>query len=158
MYQSELFALERPIAVQTSLHANLNRDSKKRRKPYTPEDYYLYQPREDQSLPAGRAGAAALELIRLRQFPSWALFCYKELALSAADREPPSLLAFVADDAILLAPTKSVHGYSGMLIATEKASDQWIAFRAPDGTTKELYVPEVPTKFVAQDNVILRSR
>lgn len=158
MYQYELFAHERPIAIQTALHANLNRDSKKRKKPYTPEDYYLYQPRDEQSLPAGRAAAAAIELIRLKQFPSWALFCYKELALAAADREPPALLAFTSDNAILLAPSKTTGGYNGMLIATEKAGDQWIVFDTPDGTTRELYVPEVPTKFVAQDNVMLRSR
>lgn len=144
--------------MQTALHANLNRDPKKRKKPFTPEDYYLYQPRDEQSLPAGRAGAAAMELIKRRQFPSWALFCYKELSISAANEEPPSLLALFSQNAILLAPFKVAGGFKGMLIATEEASDRWVEFTMADGTTKELFVPVVPTKFIAEDNVTLRGR
>ncbi|ADF42372.1 hypothetical protein S-CBS2_gp016 [Synechococcus phage S-CBS2] len=157
LHQYELFAYERPIAVQTALHANLNRDPKKRKKPFSPEDYYLYQPREDQDLPAGRCGSAALALIQAGKFPSWGLFCYKELA-SAATGDPPPFLAFISECAILLAPVKTVDGYKGMLIAQESASDRWISFIGDGGTEVELYVPTVPTKTIAQDNVMLRAR
>jgi len=157
MQQYELFAYERPIAMQTALHANLNRDPKKRQKPFTAEDYYLYQPRDEQDLPAGRCGAAALELIKQGKFPSWALFCYKELA-TGADKKPPALLAFISESAILLAPIKTQSGYKGMLIATEEASERYLPFEAPDGSIIEMWVPKVDTKYIARDNVTLRVR
>jgi len=157
IYQKQLHANERPIALQTSLIANINRDQKKQRKPYGPEDFYLYQPRENQDLPAGRCGAAALALIEQRLFPTWALFCYKQLA-SGASNHPPALLAFISDDAILLAPTKTDSGYKGMLIVREAASDNWHEFKSPCGRTEVLYVPKVSTKVMAQDDIILRRK
>lgn len=99
-----------------------------------------------------------MELIKRRQFPSWALFCYKELAISSTNEQPPSLLALMSRNAILLAPFKVAGGYKGMLIATEEASNQWVEFTMPDGAIKELFVPEVSTKLVAEDNFTLRGR
>ena len=157
IYQKELHAHERPTALQTSLIANVNRDAKKQRKPYSPEDFYLYQSREEQDLPAGRCGAAALALIERHLFPSWALFCYKELA-SGAGSTPPSLLAFISDGAILLAPVKTENGYKGMLIAQEAAGNSWRQFKSPCGRVETLYIPKVPTKIMAQDNIILKRK
>ena len=157
IYQKELHAHERPIALQSSLIANVNRDSKRQRKPYSAEDFYLYQPRDEQDLPAGRCGAAALALIERRLFPGWALFCYRELA-SGASSTPPALLAFISDTAILLAPVKTSDGYKGMLIAQEAAGDSWHQFKSPCGRIETLYVPRVPTKVMAQDNISLRRK
>lgn len=158
LWQRELFAYERPIAIQTSLHANFNRDAKKQRKPYKPEDFYLYQPKDDQDLPTGRCGAAAIALIQKRLFPSWALFCYKELASGSEGASAPPLLAFLSPTALLLAPVKVDGGYKGMLIAQEDAGNRWIEFKSPCGRVETLYVPNVPTKVIAQDNMILKRR
>jgi hypothetical protein len=157
IYQKELHANERPIALQSSLIANVNRDSKRQRKPYTAEDFFLYQPRDEQDLPAGRCGAAALALIEQRLFPTWALFCYKELA-SGASNTPPALLAFISDTAVLLAPVKTERGYKGMLIAQEAAGECWHKFESPCGRVETLYVPKVPTKIMAQDNMDLKRK
>lgn len=157
-YQLELHAAERPVALNTQLLANLNRDPKKQKKPIPIEEFFLYQPREERDLPSGSAGAAAISLISSGMYPAWALFCYKELASGASESAPP-LLAFMAEDAILLAPQRTpAGGYKGLLIALESAGDRWIRMESPCGKKVELFVPAVPTKVVAEDDVTLRSR
>lgn len=153
----ELHAQERPVALQTSLMANINRDSKKNRTPYKIEDFFLYQPREQQNLPQARYGAAAAELIRLRAFPSWGLFCYKEL-MCVNSGNTPSLVAFISEDALLLAPTKEKTGFRGMLIAKESAGGKWTEFTSLCGRKELLYVPAIETKIIAKEDVILRSQ
>jgi hypothetical protein len=157
MLQVELHHQERPIALQTQLLANVNRDQKRQRKPHQLEDFFLYQPREEKDLPVGRCGSAAVELIKQGMFPSWGLFCYKELASSANGMAPP-LLAFMSEDAILLAPIKTPVGFKGMLIAQESAGGKWVEMTSPCGRTETLFVPELETKVVAQDNITLQSR
>lgn len=157
-YQLELHAAERPVALNTQLLANLNRDSKKQKKPIPLEEFFLYQPREERDLPSGSAGAAAMELIKQRVFPSWALFCYKELAAGAAP-EPPTVLAFISKAAILLAPQRTASGgYKGLLIALEEGGDRWTTMESPCGKQVQLFIPPIPTKVVAEDSVTLRSR
>lgn len=155
--QVELHAQERPIALQTSMTANMNRDAKKQRKPYGIEEFYLYQPKDEQNLPEGRCAAAAVELYKRKMFPGWAMFCYKELATSAIGAPPP-LLAFMSPKALLLAPIKTEHGYKGMLVAGEEVSEKWQTFMSPCGKMVTMYVPEIKTKFIAQDNVTLRRK
>jgi len=149
--------MERPGALHMSMVANYNRDSKKQSKPYSMEDFFLFQPRQDQNLPAGRYGAAAMALISARQFPAWALFCYKELS-SAGDQTPPVLLAFQSENAVLLAPMAVPGGFKGMLIAQEEAGEQWVKMTSPCGREVELFVPYIETKVVAKEDVILNLR
>lgn len=152
----KLHYYERPIALQTALLANLHRNPKKQ-KPAKPEDYFIYQPRDLQNKPSGQYGAAALHLISERMFPSWALFCYKDLVANASETVP-SLVAFIGKDALLLAPAKVENGWKGMLIASEAASESWVDMVSPCGKRVTLLVPRLGTKYVAQENSILIDR
>ena len=148
--------LERPTAVLTSMIANVNRDVKKNRKGYTASDFYLYEPAEQRDIPHGSFGAAALALIKQQKFPSWGLFCFKALQEAAASSPiPPKDLALMADGAMLLAPVATDEGFSGMLICTEAASDKILPFEDDDGNVYLLETPPQPTKFVAEEDVVL---
>lgn len=156
-YQAELHNMERPMALHTQILVNSNRDPKRQRKPHSIEEFYLYQPREQRDLPPGRCGAAALKLLEHGMLPSWSLFCYKDL-VSGASGEAPPLLAFIAEDAMLLAPVKVDGGYKGMLIAQESAGGKKVRMETPCGRSETFEIPEIPTKYIAQDNVMLRLR
>lgn len=145
------------MALHTQVLVNQNRDPKRQRKAHSIEEFYLYQPRDQRDLPPGRCGAAAMEMVKKGILPPWALFCYKDLASSASGEAPP-LLAFVSEDAMLLAPIRVDTGFKGMLIAQESAGGRWITMESPCGRSETLYIPEIPTKFVAEDNVILKAK
>lgn len=151
----ELHSNERPVSMIASLLANQSRDPKRKKTPFSMDDFYLYQPIVDRDLPAGRYGAAAKELIRRKEFPSWGLFCYKDL-MANSDAPTPSLLAFTGEDFMLLAPVKADGYLKGLLIALESASGKRAEARSPNGDTVYLELPEIPTKVIAQEDVELR--
>lgn len=156
MFQRRLHFEERPVAVVSSLLANQQRDSKRQRKPFSASDFYLYQPREDKNLPEGSYGAAAVKLVEAGRFPAWCLFCYPALRDAAgACKQPPRTLAYIAEDAVLLAPRRLGNGYIGMLVAQESAGGQVRLFETDDGNFISLEVPAIPTKFIAEEDVIL---
>lgn len=150
MNQLRLHEQERPLGLMMSIQANLNRDPKKRSKPYTAENFYLYQPQDEKDIPKQRYGAAAMALIEQKQFPAWGLFCFKELA-AAASGPPPAVLGFIGDNAMLLGPEKTPTGYKGMLIATEEASNQIIDVQSPCGLKMKMLVPYISTKIEAKE-------
>lgn len=151
MHQAEI-----PVALQTAVIANQNRDPKKQRKPYTYEDFSVYKPREDLDLPDGHYGAAMLAAISLGLMPSWALFCYKELTSNATQGYAPSEPIFVSEDAVLLHPVPVPSGYEGLLIARESAGNRSIVFKNSKGESIRLNVPHISTKVVAIEDVTLK--
>lgn len=151
----ELANYERPIATQTALLANQNRDPKKQRKPFDPRDFSYYLPRDERNLPTDVYGSAAMLMVRAGRFPSWALFCYKDLAASATEDYIPAMCALVSKDAILLHPVRTNNGWKGMLIAQESASESRRVFTDDEGHEYTLSVPFIETKFVAKEGVEL---
>ena len=137
------------------MQANKQRDAKKQPKPYTYLDFSFYKPQDAGETPDGHNGAAYVELIKLNLLPSWALFCYKELASSASPGYIPGEPALIAEDAILLHPEQKPSGFSGLLIAMESAGDQVRTFTSTKGTEVVLRVPYIETKFVARENELL---
>ena len=137
------------------MQANVNRDKKKQQQPYTYLDFSFYKPQDAGETADGHNGAAYMELIRLKLLPAWALFCYKDVASSAAPGYVPGEPALIAEDAILLHPELKPGGYTGLLIAMESASDQRRVFTSTKGTEVVLQVPYIETKFVARENELL---
>ena len=91
--------------------------------------------------PPATAGAAMEALQAQRAFPSWALFAYKALK-AASDGNPPLRLALVADDAILLAPTKRAEGWVGFFICQHTAAGHVRTFvDTSDNSVIQLQVP-----------------
>ena len=91
-----------------------------------------------------------LQLIKDRNFPTWALFAYTPLKKAAGDRPPPSRLALISqsEDAIMLAPTKRMGGWVGFFICQREAAGRVHTFLdTKDQVTIQL---EVPRRFGAE--------
>jgi len=151
----ELHLYEKPLALQTAQAANLNRDQKKRRQPFVMDDFYLYQPKDELNLPAERYGAAAVALAEAGLFPSFALFCFPELRKNANDTLPPTLVAFVGDGAVLLAPTAGDNTIHGLLIAEHAVSSQLVDMKSPCGQTITAQMPIIKDEVMAEEDVTL---
>jgi hypothetical protein len=93
--------------------------------------------------------------VKQGRFPTWALFCFKELSGQAKKGYTPSMAALVCEDAILLHPVSSPDGYKGLLIARESASLKTRTFTDDRGKTYSLNLPEIVTKVIAQEDVTL---
>jgi len=119
------------------------------------DDFALYRPIDDEGLAAGCYGASVLALIKMQKYPSWALFCYKELVATADRDYEPTVPAFLSEDAILLHPSRQANGFSGLLIAKESAGGRSVVFESTTGEIYMLDVPEIDTKFVAIEDVTL---
>lgn len=154
--QRHLHEYERPIALLISQNAEVNRNRKKRKKPYTMDEFFLYKDKEDLNVPGARYGAAAKKLIEMGQFPFWALFIYKDLVSRADDALPPDDLALIAEDAIILAPTYEDFECHGMLIAMESASDKVRRFSTVHGDFVELRMPKIDAKVSAIEDAVIK--
>jgi len=154
--QRELHEYERPISLLASQNAEINRNRKKRKKPYAMDEFFLYKDRDDLNLPGARYGAAAKKLIEMGHFPVWALFVYKDLIARADDAIAPEDLALIAEDAIILAPTYEDFECHGMLIAMESASDKVRRFSTVHGDFVELRMPKLQAKVSAIEDAAIK--
>jgi len=152
LMKRQLHEAERPSALLACLYANSKRDSKK--KAVNMDEFYLYPEESANSGPSSRFGSAYLYLAKSGKLPSWALFCYKDVAKSA-DGPVPTIPALFSEYAILLAPRKGLEGYSGLLIALEAAEGPQ-RFTSPCGISETLVVPSIHTKAIAEENITLR--
>jgi hypothetical protein len=152
MRTRELHEYERPISVLAVQQAELNRDSKKRKRPFQLEDFYLYDVKDNKDMIDSIYGAAALKLIEMGVFPTWALFVYKQLSERAEESIPPVLLCYACDQAIVLAPQIEGGTCKGMLIAMESASMRNLDFTSPCGKSIRLRMPQIKSKIIAEEN------
>ena len=134
----------------------MNRDRKKQSRPFKPEDFYWYDDERFKNLPEPKYGAAALKPIENDKFPTWALFTFNDLKTRAADALPPELLCYQCEDAIILAPSIDNGMIRGMLIATNKASNQIKEMISPEGHMILVRMPELPDKVQADEEANLR--
>ena len=103
---------------------------------------------EATSGPPVEAGAAMLALCEGQQvqIPGFAMAFYDALATAGEGVTPPTPLALLADDALLLAPVEHQDGWRGLLLAEDTAADQVRAFRLADDSQRvvTLLVPSAP--------------
>lgn len=135
--------------------AELYRDRKKQKRPYTIEDFYMYMDREARKLPSSRYGAAFRELLRMNMCPSWALFVYKDL-ISLEGGKAPEEIALIHDECIILAPDFNDGECRGMLIGLESASNKILEFKSTLGHFITLKVPIIGSKVVADEEACLQ--
>ena len=102
--RERLHEYERPIAMLAVQQAEMHRDTKKRKKPFTIEEFCLYGEATLKDMPDLRYGAAAKALLERKLFPYWALFIYKDLVNLSDTTVPPLELALIGSDCIILAP------------------------------------------------------
>lgn len=118
------------------------------------DDFFLYQPRDAKNIPTSVYGAAAMELAAKNLLPPWALFVFKDLK-EASDGPPPQLLAYIGENAMILAPLHYEDRVKGMVIATESASQKRMTMTSPCGRKIYVELPFVNGKFYAQEDVEL---
>lgn len=149
---------ERPIAMLAAQQAEMNRDKKKRRKPYDLSDFYIYVKDAGNDLPDGVYGAAAGRLITLGKYPSWALFIYNDLKVNAKNANAPEdkHVALISDNAIILAPKIRDDMCEGMLIALHNASNQVIEFKDLQGDSIKILIPELKGQTIADEEAVLK--
>lgn len=152
--RAELHELELPVALNTATYANSQRDPKSQKKPYVVLDFTFYQPTEGTG-PNAYYAACYMQLLKKKQMPSWALFCYKDVAQSDKGVAPGPIFALMAEDAILIGPRKINGSVTGLLIAQESASGQVRTFRDTDGNVQELRVPLIQSKVVVEEGATL---
>ena len=121
------------------------------------EDFFLYQPREEMNIPTAVYGAAAMELIKMKLFPSWALFVYKDLKQSASGA-PPSVLGCLGESCLILAPIIKDRTVKCMLICNEKAYGTVATLNSPCGKTISVYIPILGGRYKAVENIELELR
>lgn len=153
--KAELHNIERPIAYLAFQNAEINRDRKKKRQPFKPDDFYFYSDPELMNLPEPRYGAAAMELINRELFPNWALFAYPELKKRANDALAPELLCYQCHDAIILAPDTDGGHVFGMLIASKTASESTRTLESPCGRLITVRMPLISGAFEAIEDIEL---
>ena len=152
--REELHELELPVALNTAIYANSQKDPKSRQKPSTMFDFAIYK-KVDANGPDSHYADCYMKLLKSGNLPSWALFCYKEVASSATGSSPSSAYALIAEDVILVGPRQTELGITGLLIAQESASGQTRQLRSTDGTIHTLRIPLIETKVIAEEGVTL---
>lgn len=151
----ECFNHEKPIALNSSILANANRDPKKNKKGFSYTDFSFFVTKSDLRMPDGHYGACALQLREMGKYPSWALFCFKELHENASKTYKSSNCALIAEDAIILSPQIKENSVTGLLIARETVSDTRLTFEDMLGNFYVLAMPEISTKVIAQESIEL---
>lgn len=151
----ELHENERPIALMMLQTAEMNRDRKKNKKANTFEQFCLYSEREDENSPEARYGAAAMALIAMNTYPGWALFIYDDLKKKAQNVAPPPLLAYICEDAMILAPEMTSEGCKGMLIACRSAGGNIRLMKSETGATARVVIPPINASVYADEEAIL---
>jgi hypothetical protein len=139
--------------------AEMNRDAKKRRKPFDLNDFYLYVDSNTSDMPDGIYGAAAKRLIELGKYPSWALFVYNDLKVNAKNCKAPSDddLVLMNDTAVILAPKVIDGTCHGMLLALRDASNRILEFSDITGeNTMILRMPSIEGQVTANEDAQLR--
>lgn len=134
---------ELPIAGLLAWQANKERDDKRRPEPFKPDDFFWWGEAKEAPPELIAAGAAMLELIRLELFGGqfhgpWS----DELEEAGAKGAAPERLAWIAEEAILLAPVADGPAHwRGYLIAMAECSGEVRTFTAPSGESVRLRVP-----------------
>lgn len=118
------------------------------------EDFFLYQPIDDRNTPTGVYGAAAMELIEQQLLPRWAYCFYKDLKNSSTNN-PPNLLGFIHERAIILAPETTANTVKGMLIMEDVVSEQTIEMESTLGGTIKVIMPKATIRYSAKEGVEL---
>ena len=135
------------MAQLCAITANMNRDPKKQKKPYTVEDFTFFGASEE-SKPEYRAAMAYMTLLEPDELPGWALFCLNDFK-SAKGKTYPTDPAVIGDGLILLAPEENENKIKGLLLAEHKVSGKQVTVKW-EGHTMLVSVPSFDGFVVAK--------
>ena len=93
-----------------------------------------------------------MKLLDQGKLPSWALFVYSSMKVTAKDASAPEPLAAIGDGVILLAPTPKNGGMEGLLLATHKVSGQDVRVTIA-GHEATITLPDFEEAVIAREDV-----
>ena len=140
-----------PVANLASLMANVNRDTKKVKKPYGVIDFCFYAPDDSVNKPDDGPRNAYMALLAEKKLPRWALFVFADMKPGNA-MAAPAPVAAIGENFVLLAPQRRSGGLEGLLMATSEVSGQHIEVEM-DGETLTVAVPDFEGHAVAREHV-----
>lgn len=135
------------MAQLCAITANLHRDAKRQKRPYTTGDFTFFHD-EDDTKPDQQAAIAYMTLLDRKRLPSWALFCLQDMK-HAKGKTYATDPALVGDGFILLAPEETSSGIKGVMIAEHKCSGKQVAVKW-EGHQLLVSVPKFDGFVVAQ--------
>lgn len=114
---------ELPIAVLSSLTANLNRDSKRKPEPFKPDDFCCYRQdqKPEEAFPPV-VGSVAMDLRAEGRAPKLLVACWPQILQAAKAQAPtPEVRAFASDDDTVwvLAPAWEGRNCRGALVLVQ---------------------------------------
>jgi hypothetical protein len=152
----ELHHYEKPITLLATQTANLNRDPKTRKTPFTMQDFFLYQPPELLQAPEERYGAAAMWLVKENMYPAFALFCFPELNRHKGT-VLPTIIAYLHENAIILAPVHGNDGtVKGLFIGEHAASNANLTMTSPCGREITIDVGTISDEVMAKEDAVFK--
>ena len=139
------------MASLASLQANMNRDPKKQRKPYTTEDFCFFID-HTANKPEEKAATAYMALVKASKLPAFALAFFSDFKGGRPTRREWQQLAMVGDDVVLLAPSEIEGGFEGTLLAENSASGE-IRTLLHDGQEYVVQIPQFEDFVYASNQV-----
>ena len=151
--REEYHSLEMPIANLACLTANINRDTKRQRKPYQVKDFYFFSSKDADNAPDAEPAAAYMALLKSGELPTWTLSIYADMKHGEPEAAPDPVAAF-GEHVLILAPKEVNGGLEGLLLASGEAFGQHVKVKL--GRRRlTLAIPEFDGSFVAREGVYL---
>ena len=124
MRKDQIALLEYPIAQLSTLTANINRDTKRQKKPFDLHDFLLFTEKTDINAIRPEAGAAALTLRATgKQLPSVLIAVWPDIVRAAQQcTKPPEIRALISEcrSVALIAPIREHDSWRGLLAVTQQ--------------------------------------
>ena len=93
-----------------------------------------------------------MKLLDQGKLPSWALFVYSSMKVTARDAAAPEPLAAIGDGVILLAPKPKNGGMEGLLLATHRAAGKDVEVTIA-GHKTTITLPDFDDSVIAREDV-----
>lgn len=135
----------------------MNRDRKKHKEPFKLKDFYMYGDPADYDSIEPIYGATAMQLVKEKRYPGWALFAYKDLIKNAENGKPADILWIHHDDCVILCPkfTKNSNRVRGLLIANAPATGKELILVDDTGNKYKISIPVFDDFVLLRENIAL---
>lgn len=153
LHRQEMHDYELPIANLACLTANINRDTKRQRKPYQLKDFCFFQLDSGDNAPDFAPAAAYMALQKSGKLPTWALFVYSDMR-HGDPQAATSPLAAIGDGVVVLSPIEKNGGLEGLLLARCNVSGKRVKVQLGKRRLT-LAVPEFAGSYLAREHVYL---
>lgn len=133
------------------MHANLNRDAKKQRKPYSAADFCFFVDHEE-NRPEARAASIYMALVKAKRLPGFALPFFSDFKHGEPSKAPLEQVVMLHPEFVFLDPQAIEGGFIGTMIAEHSVSGKTIEVEHMDQIWT-IQVPEFEDYILAKNLV-----